>query len=89
MRQSVIHSINAMFQIDPIKTLPTLAPLAQDDEACACLWTPSILASKECVEILSKSVDYSIRKRGVGFLSVLFNSLNDFVSVMHRDAHHA
>ena len=76
-----------MFQIDPIKTLPTLVPLAQDDEACACLWTPS--ASKECVEILSKSVDYSIRKRGVGVLSVLFNSLNDFVSVMHRDAHHA
>ena len=77
-----------MFRIDPKETLPFLASLARDMEACSHLWTPSILASKDSVDTLKTSIARVLQRYGADMVLVYYNSLNDYVSVMAIALHH-
>ena len=88
LRQSVARSVSAMFRIDPNETLPFLASLARDMEACSHLWTPSILASNESVDTLKTSITRVLHQYGADMALVYYNSLNDYVSVIANPLHH-
>ena len=81
MRQSILHSVSEMIEIDCVKMMSLVTPLVRDAEGCAVLWSITVLANKEAIEVMQKGITLIIRKRGIDALLLFYNSMNDYVSV--------
>ena len=81
LRQSILHCVSAMLQINCIQILPITAHLVRDEESCGIFWSLSVLSCKPAVEILQNVLHTVLSKQGTEALLVYYNSMNDTISV--------